>query len=123
MYFENANVYHTGDIFITLGLPHIDELAGGDIYGLTEAVDYMLKHSNDETKFIPGHGPLSTKKEVHEYKNLLTRLLTIVEESVNQGIEIDHIIKQVKLRTDYNHYSGDEFIRQVHRSVLNKLKD
>jgi glyoxylase-like metal-dependent hydrolase (beta-lactamase superfamily II) len=123
VYFENANTYHTGDIFISLGLPHIDELAGGDIYGLIEAVDYMLRNSNDETKFIPGHGTLSTKREVREYKNLLTGLLTIVEESENEGKEIDDIIEQVKLRMDYNHYSGDDFIRQVHRSVLNKLKD
>lgn len=123
VYFKLANVYHTGDIFITLGLPHIDEIAGGDIYGLIEAVDYMLQNSNEGTKFIPGHGPLSTKKEVHEYRNLLTGLLTIVEELAYEEIEIDDIIKQVKLRMDYNHYSGDDFIRQVHRSVLNKLKD
>jgi len=123
VYFKNANVYHTGDIFITLGLPHIDELAGGDIYGIIEAVDYLLQNSDEGTKFIPGHGPLSTKKEVQEYRDLLAGLLTIVEELTNEEMSINDIITQVKVRMDYNHYSGNDFIKQVHRSVQKKPKE
>ena len=123
VYFKNANVYHTGDIFITYGLPHIDELAGGDIYGIIEAVDYLLQNSDEGTKFIPGHGPLSTKKEVQEYRDLLAGLLTIVEELTNEEMSINDIIAQVKVRMDYNHYSGNDFIKQVHRSVQKKPKE
>ena len=123
VYFKNANVYHTGDIFITYGLPHIDELAGGDIYGIIEAVDYLLRNSDEGTKFIPGHGPLSTIKEVQEYRDLLAGLLTIVEELTNEEMSINDIITQVKVRMDYNHYSGNDFIKQVHRSVQKKPKE
>ncbi len=123
VYFKNANIYHTGDIFVTYGLPHIDELAGGDIYGIIEAVDFLLLNSNTETLFIPGHGPLRTKKKVQEYRDLLACLLTIVEELTNEEMSINDIITQVKVRMDYNHYSGDDFIKQVHRSVLKKSKE
>lgn len=118
VYFKNANIYHTGDIFITYGLPHIDELAGGDIYGVIEAVDFLLLNSTTETQFIPGHGPLSTKKDVQDYRDLLVGLLSIVEELTTDGAGIEEIVNQVKQRMDYNHYSGDDFIRQVHRSVI-----
>jgi glyoxylase-like metal-dependent hydrolase (beta-lactamase superfamily II) len=123
VHFVNANVYHTGDIFFAVGLPHIDERAGGDIYGLLQAVDYMIQNSNDETVFIPGHGELSTKKEVSAYRNLLAQLLSLVEASEKKGMEIADIIKKVKLNMNYEHISGDDFIRQVHRSVLKKLND
>lgn len=123
VYFKNANIYHTGDIFVTYGLPHIDELAGGDIYGIIEAVDYLLQNSNKGTRFIPGHGPLSTVEDVKKYRDLLKTLLTSVEELTKAKMEITDIIEQVKTRMDYSHYSGDDLIRQVHRSVRQKLKD
>ncbi len=123
VHFVKANVYHSGDIYNSLGLPHIDERSGGDIYGLIGAVNYMIVNSNDGTKFIPGHGAISTKNEVSDYRDILVKLVNIVEESAKQGLEIDVIIKQVKSNMNYEYYSGDEFIRQVHRSVIKKLKD
>ena len=38
VHFINADLYHTGDIFVTYGLPYIDEYNGGDIYVLTEVI-------------------------------------------------------------------------------------
>ena len=54
IHFKKADIYHTGDIFVTYGLPFIDENNGGDIYGMIGAIDYLLSVSNAETKFIPG---------------------------------------------------------------------
>jgi len=84
---------------------------------------YLLGNSDEGTKFIPGHGPLSTKKEVQKYRDLLAGMLTIVEELTNEEMSINDIIAQVKVRMDYNHYSGNDFIMQVHRSVQNKPKE
>ena len=96
-----------------MGLPHIDELAGGNIYGIIEAVDYLLMNSDEVTKFIPGHGPLSTKKEVQEYRDLLAGLLTIVEELTNEEMSINDIITPVViilLRLRPISYAGDTLV-------------
>lgn len=98
-------------------------MAGGDIYGLIEAVDYLLLNSDEETQFIPGHGMLTAKKGVQEYRDTLAGLLKIVEELTTAGEETDEIVKQVKQQMDYQHYSGDDFIRQIHRSVIKKMKN
>lgn len=123
VYFQKANVYHTGDIFTNGGLPHIDEAAGGSIYGVIEAVDYLLQNADEDTKFIPGHGPIGTKKELQKYMDHLTALLTLVETSTKEGMDIEAIIKEIKLSIDFSHFSGDNFIRQIHRSVLKKIKE
>ena len=37
--FMNANIIHTGDVFVRYGFPYIDDNNGGNIYGMIEAID------------------------------------------------------------------------------------
>lgn len=76
VHFEKADVYHTGDIFITYGIPVIDEDAGGNFYGIIKIIDYLISVSNSETRFIPGHGPVSTVKKLLGTENYLLQLQT-----------------------------------------------
>ena len=41
--FVNANVIHTGDVFVTYGFPFIDDKNGGDIYGMIDAIDMLIE--------------------------------------------------------------------------------
>jgi NADPH:quinone reductase-like Zn-dependent oxidoreductase len=63
--------YHTGDIFVMYGLPFIDEKAGGDIYAMIDAIDTLVSQSKVKTKFIPGHGPVCSIKELRDYRTIL----------------------------------------------------
>jgi len=71
IYFKESNVLHTGDAFVRYGLPFIDDQGGGTIDGMINGAEQMLKMINDETKIIPGHGQLSSKKDLQDYKKML----------------------------------------------------
>lgn len=43
-------------------MPVIDPGGGGDIYALTEALEFLMSDSKESSKFVPGYGPVSSKK-------------------------------------------------------------
>jgi glyoxylase-like metal-dependent hydrolase (beta-lactamase superfamily II) len=71
VYFADANVLSTGDTFTYNRYPNIDWLNGGSLKGVLAAVEGYLKLANDQTKIVPGHGPLATKAQLAEYRALL----------------------------------------------------
>jgi len=122
VHFKKANIYHTGDIFVTYGLPFIDEKNGGDIYGMITAVDYLLAVSNPETKFIPGHGPVCSIIEVSEYRKLLVSIRDQVANLIKKGFPLEKIITEVKIDEKIKGESRKDFIPQVYRMVLKHEK-
>lgn len=64
VHFVGANIVHLGDNFFHNMLPFIDVDSGGTIQGMINAQQIAYDLSNDTTKVIPGHGPLSNKAEL-----------------------------------------------------------
>jgi glyoxylase-like metal-dependent hydrolase (beta-lactamase superfamily II) len=71
VYFADANVLSTGDTFTYNRYPNIDWLNGGSLKGVLAAAETYLKLANDQTKIVPGHGPLATKAQFAEYRAML----------------------------------------------------
>jgi cyclase len=70
VHFKTANVIHTGDT-VTAGYPIIDIDSGGQFEGFISAADRILALADDNTKIIPGHGPLMTKADLVAYRQML----------------------------------------------------
>jgi cyclase len=71
VYWPDLNVVHAGDLFFNGFWPFIDYSSGGDIYGMIAATDQILMLADDETRIIPGHGPVAGKAELLAYNNML----------------------------------------------------
>lgn len=69
--FKTANVIHAGDIFFNGFYPFIDVNHGGTLKGMITAVDRVLSLADDNTKIIPGHGPLADKEDLTDYRQML----------------------------------------------------
>ena len=125
VHFKNADVYHTGDLFINFKIPfitHIDEAAGADIYGMIGAIDQLLLQSGETTKFIPGHGPVGSKKELQAFRDLLSTIRDNVEELFKKNKDLNEIIKDTKIKINNDSSEADRFIEQVYRSVKKHVK-
>jgi glyoxylase-like metal-dependent hydrolase (beta-lactamase superfamily II) len=92
IFFKESNVLHTGDVFVRYGLPFIDQQNGGNIDGMIGGADQILKIINDETKIIPGHGQISNKKDLIDYKTMLQTVRNRVADGIKAGKTIDQII-------------------------------
>ena len=82
VHFRGANVVHMGDIYFAGIYPFIDYGTGGSIRGFIAAIDRVLKIADDNTKIIPGHGPLSNQRELRAYRNMLAKVSAKIERMV-----------------------------------------
>jgi len=92
--FVGANAFHMGDIYFNGMYPFIDLDGGGDVHGLISAVNQVLALSNEDTKVIPGHGPLSNKAELEAYRDLLQDITHAVQAGIDSGLDLAAIIAQ-----------------------------
>lgn len=91
IYYTKANVLHMGDTFFRGSYPFIDAASGGHVDGIVEAADRALQLVNNDTKIIPGHGPLSTKADLEEYRRVVATIRDRVKVLVQQGKSLGEV--------------------------------
>ena len=92
VYFRDANVLHTGDMFFSSGLPFIDQPNGGSTDGMIEALWTMAGLINDDTIIIPGHGVLSTRADLLAYRMMLVTVRGRIKDQIARGRSADQMV-------------------------------
>lgn len=69
--FGNANAIHAGDVWFNGFYPFIDGKHGGTLRGAIAGVDRVLALADENTRILPGHGPLGTRTELKDYRAML----------------------------------------------------
>jgi len=92
IHFREADVIHAGDIYFNGLYPFIDTQNGGSIEGMIAAVDRILALAGEDTKIIPGHGPLSNKAEFQVYRQMLIAVRDRTQAAIQQGQSLEAFI-------------------------------
>lgn len=99
IYFADANVLSTGDTFNNLKrYQNIDYGNGGDVRGMIRALETYIKVSNDQTKIVPGHGPLASKADLLVFHQMLVASRDKIEPLVNEGKTEQEVVALRPLR-------------------------
>lgn len=117
--FKQANVFYTGDVFVTTGLPYIDQNNGGDIYGMIIAMNYLINVANEDSKIIPGHGAVAGMKEMRAYRDMLTSIRNKTIQLAREKKTEEEIIVYMNnyIKEGYNLESDRYFILHVLKMV------
>ncbi len=123
LYFEEANVLHMGDTFFFGLFPYIDVDGGGSLSGMIASHSKALELIDDETKVIPGHGPLAVKADLIKAQDMLKTIEKRVKEEIVRGATLEDILKK-DILADYAEYSSfidkDTMVKISHRSLTQK---
>jgi len=92
IHFRDANVIHMGDVYFNGLYPFVDFSAGGSIDGIIAATKKVLEIVDDDTRIIPGHGPLSSKAELEAYLDMLVGVRDAIRERIAMGLDRDAVI-------------------------------
>ena len=92
VYFRDSNVIHTGDMFVRYGLPFIDQPNGGSMDGMIDALWSIAGLIDDDTIIIPGHGQLSTRTDLWEFRSMLTTIRARIRDQIAQGRSADQVV-------------------------------
>ncbi len=92
IHFREANVIHMGDTYFNGFYPFIDVASGGSLEGTLAAVDQALALADDNTRIIPGHGPMSNKAELMAYRDMLIAARDGIQPMVADGKTVEQVI-------------------------------
>ncbi len=110
VHFRKANVIHAGDVFFNRMYPFIDESSGGSVAGVLAAVDKILALSDDKTKIVPGHGPLSDRAGLQAYRQMLSTVSNQVKRDIANGKPLDSIVA-AKPTAEFDKVWGNGFLK------------
>ncbi|WP_010662911.1 MBL fold metallo-hydrolase [Marinilabilia salmonicolor] len=91
-YFQASNIIHAGDLFFSNGFPVIDIYYGGTIAGYIRAIDSILELCNEKTIIIPGHGVISNRQKLNDYRNMLVESKIRIFKLIKEGKTLDEVI-------------------------------
>ena len=125
VHFVKANTLHTGDIYFNGLYPFIDAASGGGIDGMIAAADRLLAMAKDDTKIIPGHGPLASKADLKTYRDMLAGVRDRIRPLVDAGKSSEEVVAAKPTATWDAKWGGgflkpEQFVAIVHADLSRK---
>jgi glyoxylase-like metal-dependent hydrolase (beta-lactamase superfamily II) len=120
--FRKANVVHMGDTYFSYMYPFIDAGSGGSVKGVLAAADGVLGTIDENTKIIPGHGPLSTKSDLRAYRDMLSKVSTNIGRLIKAKRTLEQVVAAKPTR-EFDAVWGngflkpDQFVELVYKSM------
>lgn len=120
--FSEANVIHSGDVYITLRYPFIDTSTGGSLDGIIAALEHLALLADANTKIIPGHGELSDKAGVEQALGMLKVVRQKTLRALDDKLSLEEYLTQQPLQPfDAVFARSDEHSRTFATRVYNEL--
>ncbi|RPJ66810.1 MBL fold metallo-hydrolase [Alteromonas sediminis] len=94
VWFENADVLHTGDLFFNGMFPFIDLNGGGSVDGYMAAVQALIDKISDQTVIIAGHGKIANKGDFQTFLAMIKETNAFVDGLKAEGKTVDQIVEQ-----------------------------
>jgi len=85
VFFRNANVLAVGDVASPLRDPALDYLTGAWIGGRVDAMDILLRVANEQTRIVPGYGPIMSKAEFKVERDMMEEVRDRLFKQVREG--------------------------------------
>ena len=122
VFWKKANVIHMGDLYFNkVTLPFIDLNSGGNARGILAAAEKVLKMADDDTRIIPGHGPMATKADLTNYRDMMKSVIATVESALGEGKTLEQVqAMKPAAQWDTNpkaFIKGDAFVEAVYKSL------
>ena len=92
IHFQGSDVLHLGDVFRTVAFPVIDRNNGGTLDGTIEALGIAAGMAGPDTSIVPGHGVVSSREDVIEFRDMVMDVKAKVSALVANGASYDDVV-------------------------------
>lgn len=115
--FGDAKVVHMGDVF-NARYPFIDADNGGDLDGMIAFCNAVLERIDDQTRVIPGHGPVMDYAALQAYTSMLQVMRERLLNMIDRGMSLEEIFA-AKPTSDFDEQFGNPqlFITKAYMSL------
>jgi glyoxylase-like metal-dependent hydrolase (beta-lactamase superfamily II) len=105
VYFEKANVLHTGDVFFNKMIPFIDVKGGGSANGYLTSLDKIIDRVRPNVKIIPGHGDVTDLAALKLFRQYIQEVIDAANKAKAAGKSKEDFLKDVDL-LQYKDWNG-----------------
>lgn len=106
LHFPQQNVLVVGDLLSVGRYPILDYTTNGWIGGMADANKKLLALCDDQTRIVPGTGPVATKRDLQAHSDMLAAVRPILVKGIKSGWNGDDFIQQ-SLTRDFDAQWGD----------------
>ena len=119
IYFVDSDVIHTGDMFRTVAFPVIDRGNGGTLPGTIDSLGVLAGMAGPDTKILPGHGVVSSRDDVIEFRDMVIAVADRVEALVEGGAGSYDEVAAADPTAEFNDRWGDpnRFLTAVYEEL------
>jgi cyclase len=121
IFWREDNVIHMGDLYFKIpGYPFIDVASGGNVFNAMNSLDAVIRMIDDQTRVIPGHGPMSNKAELVAYRAMVGDAVARVKALKDEGKSLEEAVAAQPL-AGFNRGEGfisaDGFVTAIWKSM------
>jgi cyclase len=91
--FKNSNVLAVGDVASPARDPELDYFTGAWIGGRVDAMERLLKLTDDKTRIVPGYGPVMSRVELKAERDMLAAIYDRTVDRVREGDSAEDMLK------------------------------
>jgi glyoxylase-like metal-dependent hydrolase (beta-lactamase superfamily II) len=85
VFFKTSNVLAVGDVASPVRDPALDYFTGGWIGGRVDAMDIVLKVTNEQTRIVPAYGPVMTRAQFKAERDMMEEVRARLWKQVREG--------------------------------------
>jgi cyclase len=124
VFFPGPNILVTGDTLTVGKYPILDWSTGGWIVGLSDAHKMLVELSTEQTKVIPGSGPVQTLANLKEAAEMSSTMVTRFVDLMKQGKSAGEMFRAAPTK-DYDAKWGDpkQFIANMYPGLWNHVRE
>lgn len=124
VYFRRENVLVAGDVVSVGSYPILDYCTGGWIGGMVDATQKLLDLTNDQTRIVPGVGPLQTRADLAAEHEMLATLKEDLWQLMRKGMGADDMIAAGATRKyDGKWGNSDLFISNAYQGMYGHVRE
>jgi glyoxylase-like metal-dependent hydrolase (beta-lactamase superfamily II) len=118
VYFPKQNVLAVGDVMSGQGWPVVDYITGGWIGGIVGGLQRLQTIANDETRIVPGRGPVLGMKELKAQSAMYSTIYDRLSTMLNRGRGPSEAVAAQPAKEFVEQMGNpDEFVRRSFESL------
>src|SRR5262249_32753760 len=107
-----------GDVASHVRDPELDYFTGAWIGGRVDAMDRLLKLSDDKTRIVPGNGPVMSRAELQTERDMMKTIYDRAVDRVRTGDSPDRMLKAGVMKgLKRTFHDQHKFLYDVHKGL------
>jgi len=76
---------------------------------MIHSLDQILAQTDEQTKIVPGHGPVATRSDLQDYRDMLVQVRQHIKVLIAEGKTIDEAVAAAPTK-DFDAKWGDGYV-------------